>query len=628
MIRRVSVRNFRCLREVDLDCSGLVALIGSNGSGKSALLHALRFFFGDLELDEADCWGEDPGLTVEVSVTIDVGHDDADLAPFLDEGGTIWVARRSVPLEGRRELSYVARRKANPDFAQIRAQTKATPANALYEALNSDQYGDLPAWTNFGALPGVLDAWEQEHPNDLEWVEDSSIGFGAGRIDLTRYLEPVFVPAVRDAASESEGAKTSVLRTLIERIVNPKALFADTAQELDNELRERYEAMMVGADDALGQAATTISARLGRFAPGAAVQLEWDGRPPSVTTPGVRARLVEGGHAAEIGRQGHGVQRAYILALLHELADGGATTDEPSPLLFMMIEEPELYQHPTRARMLARVLGELTTGEHARTQVIYATHSPHFVGLDRIESLRVFRLEPGGVHPSTAATRVDLSDVAGRLWTAGGEEGEPFTVETLVPRLRLLAQVPVADGFFADGVILVEGEEDRAFLLAAAQDAGLDFDTKNVAVIPAGGKTNLDRPLQVFRELGIPVFTAFDGDLHVNQQQRAANERTNRLLLTLLEADPVDNPQTQVTADWACFEETLERTVRQEAGDELWDNSLRAAADEAGYVKVDQAKKNPVVLLDAYQRLLQGGGNSPTLDATITAIRTKFTLWT
>lgn len=623
MIRRVSVRNFRCLRQVELDCSNLTALIGPNGSGKSALLHALRFFFGDLAIDEADTWGDDPDLTVEVALVLEIGQDEDALSPFLNDG-TIWVARRSSSQDGNRQVFYVARRRGNPDFAEIRAQTKATPAKALYEALDPEKYQDLPAWSNFQNLSTALEAWEQDHPDELEWFEDRSVGFGSGTIDLARYLDPVFLPAVSDAAAESEDARTSVLRTLIDRIVNPGTLFEESAIQLDSQLRDGYEAMIDGSGQVLSDAAQTISARLSRFAPGTAVELEWEGRPPSVTTPGVRARLVEGGHAAEIGRQGHGVQRAYILALLYELADGAPTTGDSSPRLVMMIEEPELYQHPTRARLLARVLGELTSGEGPQTQVIYATHSPHFVGLDRLESLRVLRLESGETHPSTKINTVDLTDIATRLWTAGGEEGDPYTAETLLPRLRLLGQVPVADGFFADGVVLVEGEEDRAFLLAAALEAGFDFDMLNLAVLPVGGKTNLDRPILVFRALGIPVYTLFDGDANVPVQNRAENQRTNRRLLNVLASEPVDSPETQVNADWACFQENLERTVRGEVGSQLWGDSLRAAADEAGFVDSKDAKKNPTVLLDAYRRARQDDGGSPTLDSAIEAIRTKF----
>ena len=54
---------------------------------------------------------------------------------------------------------------------------------------------------------------------------------------------------------------------------------------------------------------------------------------------------------------------------------------------FWAIEEPELYQHPSRQRHLASVLLNLAKGAipgvAENTQVIYATHSPLFVGLDR-----------------------------------------------------------------------------------------------------------------------------------------------------------------------------------------------------------------------------------------------------
>lgn len=202
-------------------------------------------------------------------------------------------------------------------------------------------------------------------------MEDRSVGFRSGAIQLSEFIEPVFVPAVRDAALEAGDSRTSILRTLIERIVDPNGLFSEAAAALDEEVRERYQAIIGDAGDALDAAAATITTRLERFAPG-----------------GSRAPRL-----GRIGRQGHGVQRAYILALLQELAEAAAPDDGPHPLLMMMIEEPELYQHPTRARLLSKALRELTDGEEARAQIIYATHSPDFIGLDRIDSLRIFRLQ-------------------------------------------------------------------------------------------------------------------------------------------------------------------------------------------------------------------------------------------
>lgn len=43
MIRKIVIDNFKCIKEMELDCSGLNLLIGTNSSGKSTILQALLF---------------------------------------------------------------------------------------------------------------------------------------------------------------------------------------------------------------------------------------------------------------------------------------------------------------------------------------------------------------------------------------------------------------------------------------------------------------------------------------------------------------------------------------------------------------------------------------------------------
>ncbi|WP_030617910.1 AAA family ATPase [Streptomyces fulvoviolaceus] len=77
--------------------------------------------------------------------------------------------------------------------------------------------------------------------------------------------------------------------------------------------------------------------------------------------------------------QGHGFQRALIVAALKVLADRRRPVDGMRTLC-LAIEEPELFQHPPQARAFAKVLRELVaTSPQGRTQVIYATHNPFFV---------------------------------------------------------------------------------------------------------------------------------------------------------------------------------------------------------------------------------------------------------
>jgi putative ATP-dependent endonuclease of the OLD family len=57
----------------------------------------------------------------------------------------------------------------------------------------------------------------------------------------------------------------------------------------------------------------------------------------------------------QVERQGHGFQRAFVIAALKLLADTGRDHESPG-VICLAIEEPELYQHPLQARVFASVL--------------------------------------------------------------------------------------------------------------------------------------------------------------------------------------------------------------------------------------------------------------------------------
>lgn len=84
---------------------------------------------------------------------------------------------------------------------------------------------------------------------------------------------------------------------------------------------------------------------------------------------------------------GHGLQRAVILTVLRFMADHRAEQEgtgqefsEPQSDLIVAIEEPEIYQHPTKQRLFGKLLRTLAQGFNAHTgiriQTIFVTHSP------------------------------------------------------------------------------------------------------------------------------------------------------------------------------------------------------------------------------------------------------------
>src|SRR5262249_11088176 len=133
------------------------------------------------------------------------------------------------------------------------------------------------------------------------------------------------------------------------------------------------------------------------------------------------------------------------------------------PDLVLAIEEPELFQHPNRQRHLAKLFLQLahgsTPGVANKTQIIYATHSPLFVGIDRFNQLRLFKKMPNGEGKPkvTKIVRVTLDHIAEKLWEMDGKQGVPYTAINLGPRLHAIMTPVLNEGFFADAVVLVEG---------------------------------------------------------------------------------------------------------------------------------------------------------------------------
>jgi hypothetical protein len=628
IISRVETRNFRCLRETRVDCERLTELIGANGTGKSSVIRAIEFFFGQLDVDDLDCHNGERGLTIEVSLTFCGLPDSLTEAAkvYLDAEGCLRVTKRSAPGNGARGSSFVANRLKCADFESLRGASTATEAKAVYEGLRADErFEDLPAWKSREQTMAALGEWEGSHPEGLTPMEDSSVGYGAGRVDLRSYVRPIFVRAVWEAADEAAEARTGAFGEIVSLLVAPHLeTLTSELRRLEESAAGRYRSLIEEhGNPALRKAEEILTQRLSALVPNAAIKLDWESRPPSIGGPKVHARLAEAGFVTEIGRQGHGTQRAYLLALLQELdelrrAATGSSDSATQPLLLLAIEEPELYQHPVQARLLARVLSELAQSrEPGAVQVIYATHSPFFVSLDNVESLRLFRLSSENGPPSTEIAQVDLAAVAHALWEASGSHGPPFTPETMKARLRLLTESPVSEGFFARAVVLVEGDEDWPIIKATAAEQGVDLDQMGIVVLPVDGKSNLDRPYLVFKQLGIPVFVIFDGDANKGRDRRDTD--SNKRLLTLLASEAMDLPETQVQATWACFKNDIKTTLREEIGASEFDTALREARGELGFTR--GGEKNPIVLAVVLAKLRAAGHASETLSKVVTKIK-------
>jgi len=651
----MQVRNFRCIRDETLSCDKLTAIVGPNGSGKSTFLRALELFYTAVaRYSEEDFFGGNTGQPIRVTVTYtDLNMEENALFEKYLEGDNLTVEKvMGLPCV-KASQKYHGTSLRDADFAAFRAATSANDRKQCYNALREQpKYATLPVWSRQEEAAKRLSEWEVANPSECTRDVDDGQFFGfteVGQAHLERYSYFLLIPAVRDAASDAAEGRGSVLSQLMDLVVRSVLEQRADLVQLRQDVQQRYEQIVDPVNlPELQRLAGELTATLKGYAPGAQVELSWlKGEGVNIDLPKAMIKLVEDGYASRVYQTGHGLQRSFILTMLQHLASAQykagqyqrtaagtepvTTTTVQLPNLILAIEEPELYLHPNRQRHLARILYEMASGAipgvAGATQVLYTTHSPLFVGIERFEQIRRLRKVSlgAGVPKETKVSHTTLAAVADVIGDADSQPAGTYSGETLRPRLQALMTPWMNEGFFADVVVLVEGEEDRAAIHGIAMNMktsggqDIDLESMGISVIPCVGKNNLDRPTVIFQAFGISVYTIWDSDCGTGSESEQANsKRTNHRLLRLCGVHAEDWPET-VSTRHACFKAKLGKTMRSEIGEDRFDKLVQKWAQMFDYDRPDAIKSPQVmraVVLDAQGEAVV----SPTLAAIVQAI--------
>ena len=602
-IEKLRIRNLRAAKDLAVTLDGTTALVGANGSGKSTILLALRVFFGAAQVTGEDYY--DANTDEDIAITATFGC----LGPAARERFS-----RYVGGDGGLEISCIVHwdgskgvrtlhgtAPQNPDFAAVRSEARDAVAKPLYEALaGRPEYAALPrAWPGIRRARAALAEWEDGHPDRCRRMLDGGQFFGPGgegHAHLSGLVRLLYVPAVYDASEDAGGGANPALAALlditIQKILGEKEEYRGLPDEIKRVCKEAMDAS--GQSEVL-RLADALSSTLCGLAPGTHITIL--GRPPepSVGKAGFDVYLTENLYQSPVAGAGHGLQRALVMAVLHHLsraqADGesyaemayrhpshseearaalsrasGSAGDgdgdvRDAPTVVLAIEEPELYQHPTRVRHLASLLRSMPdrglAGVPGPVQVVYTTHSPHFVFADSIGQIRLVsmrhdsRLDPG----TSAVASATPSDILEDMVRCGAARESDGAVDYSLLR----AMGPAAsEGFFASAVVLVEGPSDRIVLEAAAEARGRSMDSLGVSVVPCESKSAMPLPIAVFRRFGIPVYAVWDADEDKGRQR----EESERIASALGHAG--GKWRGLICSRFACLDGDLEATIRSD----------------------------------------------------------------
>lgn len=636
-IKSIHISNLRAIADATVQFDDYTCFVGANGAGKSTVLFALNVFFREVDgqgnaitsLLAEDFHKRDTSKPVEITVWFDQLSAEAmeDFKEYVRQNVLV-VSARAVfdDQSGRAEIKQYGQRLAMEEFAEffckLGDKAKVEDLRSVYAELSKKF--ELPKASTGNAMVEALRSYEAARPNDCKLIpsEDQFYGVSKGTGRLQKYIQWVYVPAVKDASSEQSEGKATSLGKLLARTVRAKVNFTEDISKLAQQARETYQQLLTESQKELEEVSTALNTRLMQWAhPEASLKLQWHQdheKSVKVEEPYAKVLAGEAEFQGELARFGHGFQRSYLLALLQELASAGGAE---GPTLILGCEEPELYQHPPQARHLAGVLQELAG---AGSQVLISTHSPLFVGGESFESVRLVRRDF-----NTKSSAVKQPD----LVTIGGEEArcwgnQPEATPATLSRIYQLLQPQLAEIFFTQRLVLVEGIEDCAYINAwlSLTEQLLEFRRRGIHLVAVGGKSELLRPAIIATHMDVRLFLIFDADGNKlgREEHKRCHERDNRALLRFVGGDEntLFPKETVWGTQYVMWPDDLSSCVDSELLESLGEKAFQESKDKA-HARCGNAggiKKHTMLIGAKLAFAHAAGGKSDTLDRLCKAI--------
>lgn len=594
-IKSVEIENFRSIRTLSCEFAAVTSLVGPNGAGKSNVLRALDWFFNadkttlqthDIHRGSVTDGDPEPRIRVRVDFTDLTDEDRSALGPRYcpDEDTTEFTAWRTW--QGGSE-KITGRALAYGPFEAVRRHQAARERRTAYEDLRaSDTELGLPACRSVAAVDEAMNSWERENPDRLSDSEVSDTHFFGvvGQGKLSDLFDFVFVSADLRASEETSNAKDSLLSRILRRAVEREDFDSAAAvlvQDFADQYTELGEQHLSGQLDDLAAELTT---EVASYSSGRSIRLRNAQTTVRPVAAAVEVLVSELATETPVALQGHGFQRTLLLAALSVLSRR-RRAEPHSGQMFLAIEEPELFQHPTQAKAFASVLRHIATVRGQQTQVAYATHNPYFVNpvyFDEVRRVSTAR-NADSEYSFTVATQATTDAVAQDL--------RGFTTaDTLARRFEQVCLKYLPEALFAENVILVEGEEDAA-ILEGMGDRINELAVSGTCVAPVQGKGNMLIPFSILRRLGVPVLMVVDNDSGCAERMRgdgkseedvlsAMNKhvKDNRELCRFVGAQEEDFPIGAVAESLAFVPDTMETLLASDLPG--WDLTRRKVVQE------------------------------------------------
>jgi len=522
-MREVTVHNWRSICDLKVSSEDLMIFIGQNNHGKSNILSAILFFFGEIGLDGLDFHRTTDELFVEILFGELDENDRITFKKYVTSKNNMRVRKKATKGGGFSYHGYVE--ASQEDWLKeenIAQYSKREDAQALPLAYLLPATGRITK----DAFRRAQEQFIQQHRNDLALSCEMESGpfLGAKNVAKGIFGEVYYVPSVKKAEDDLSAKGRSVFSALYARVINKMSEtnreFQEAKQRIASLMRILNKTNEDGTENKerppeLRSFEESLEAELAHWS----TKIDVEIIPPEIDDIfRVGATVwVDDGIRTDVGRKGQGLQRALIFALVRSLAkltrlereiskksdgqDAEALSRQASKSSYFVLEEPELYLHPQAQRELFDSLVDLSKAE---SQVLLCTHSSSFISLDRYRSICIVRkntIEEGTtIFQCTEDLFAEASDKAlfNLTYWINPDRGELF---------------------FARKVVLTEGPSEKTVIPLLAGKLGIfrhDF-----TVVDCGSKNSIPSYLQLLNKFRIPYVTVCDRDHQAGKSAEA-----------------------------------------------------------------------------------------------------------
>ncbi|OPG16295.1 ATP-dependent nuclease [Ferroacidibacillus organovorans] len=551
-LSKLTIRNYRGIKELSINMENISVIIGPNNVGKSTILQALmQFGASDKKLDSSDYYRHNTDNPISFHATF------TNLTP------------EETQLHGTR----VSLHEETGDFI----------VRAIYP------YGsDVSRASKKSGSP----------THDMEddgWDGKMGGGNNASHF-LSVFPEVIYIPAVKDASDElnKNSAHMKTLTALYKEVISSLEEYVEAEEktkQLQSKINEHNDEKIRFFEAEVQEFLKDVTATK--------ISFNVHVNPVEEIVKTAIAPLFNyNGTDTDIKFQGTGVQRTFILSILkgykkyvRRFPKDAKEQQLTSRPLIIAIEEPELYLHPHISRIFKDTLYGLA--DDGYFQVVATSHSPNFIDLSKPHrTLAKLSLD--------SVNTVCVNQVNSDVYGLPDEERDRFHA--------LLKFNPyVNEVFFADNAILVEGDtEVVAFKLIGeklAHDSQLDAELfHRTSIVNCAGKGTMYVLLNVLNNFGVRYSVVHDYDIkETNSKGERRTPATLRMVLTL------NHKLEQLAKERGNRKFVFQHTFEAEMPDD-YEQGTSKSFSAYEYIKDKELRRLPVGLVNIVKAAYGIGG--------------------